>query len=460
VSADGVASPLLEPTLLTDLYEITMALSYARERMAAPATFSLFVRDLPADRGFLVASGIQRCLDLLPHVQVGEAELAAFATAMRRSVDDLQPLLGLRFTGDVWAMPEGRVVLANEPLLEVTAPLPEAQLVETLLLNQITFSTAVATKATRCVLAARGKPVVDFSLRRTQGAEAGMEVARISGMVGFAGTSNVAGAVRYDVRAVGTMAHSYVEAFASEEDAFAAFAAAHPGPVTFLVDTYDVMDGVQAAIRTIQRLRLPATCAVRLDSGDLGSLSRQTRAALDAAGLPEATVVISGGLDEYAVDELVREGAPVDIFAVGTKIGVVADAPYLDSAYKLVEYDGRPVMKLSTAKVTLPGPKQVFRRLGQEDVIAERNEQVPDATPLLELMMRGGQRIVAPEPLSVARERLTADLEALPEAAKRIRDPEVARAAPSARLQQLTEEVQGRLRHPRAGPHAPAAPAG
>jgi nicotinate phosphoribosyltransferase len=445
VSADEVASPLLEPTLLTDLYEITMALSYLREGMTAPATFSLFVRDLPPDRGFLAASGIQRCLDLLPRVHVGEAELAAFATAMRRPVDDLRPLLGLRFTGDAWAMPEGRVVLANEPLLEVTAPLPEAQLVETLLLNQITFSTALASKATRCVLAARGKPLIDFSLRRTQGAEAGMEVARIAGMVGFVGTSNVAGAVRYDVPAVGTMAHSYIESFPSEEDAFAAFAAAHPGPVTFLVDTYDVMDGVQAAIRTIQRLGLPANCAVRLDSGDLGSLSWQARAALDKAGLPETKIVISGGVDEYAVDELVREGVPVDIFAVGTKIGVIADAPYLDTAYKLVEYDGRPVMKLSTAKATLPGPKQVFRQGGRDDVIAERSEQIPGATPLLEPVMQEGQRIHAPEPLSVARDRLTADLEALPEAAKRIRSPEASRAVPSARLRQLTEKVQSWL---------------
>jgi nicotinate phosphoribosyltransferase len=359
VSTAGVASPLLQPTVLTDLYEVTMALSYVREGMTAPATFSLFVRNLPPDRGFLVASGIERCLDLLPHIRVGEAELAVFAMAMRQPVEELRPLLGLRFTGDVWALPEGRVALANEPLVEVTAPLPEAQLVETLLLNQITFSTALASKAARCVLAAGGTPVVDFSLRRTQGAEAGMEAARIAGMVGFAGTSNIAGAVQCDLRAVGTMAHSYIEAFPSEEAAFAAFAAAHPGPVTFLVDTYDVPGGLQAAIRTIQRLGLPPTCGVRLDSGDLGNLAHQTRADLDAAGLPDTTIVVSGGLDEYAVDELVLGGAPVDVYAVGTKIGVSADAPYLDTAYKLVEYDGRPVMKLSTAKVTLPGPKQV-----------------------------------------------------------------------------------------------------
>jgi nicotinate phosphoribosyltransferase len=325
--------------------------------------------------------------------------------------------------------------------------MPEAQLVETLLLNQITFSTALASKAVRCVLAARGRPVIDFSLRRTQGAEAGMEVARIAGLVGFAGTSNIAGAVRYDVRGVGTMAHSYIEAFANEDAAFAAFAAAHPGPVTFLVDTYDVMEGVQAAIRTIQRLGLPPTCAVRLDSGDLDSLSRQTRAALDAEGLPEARIVISGGVDEYAIDDLIRDGAPVDIFAVGTKIGVSADAPYLDTAYKLVEYDGRPVMKLSKAKATLPGPKQVFRQSGRDDVIAQRSEEISGARSLLEPMMRGGQRIGSPQPLSAARERLLADLEALPEGAKRIRDPGAPHAAPSGGLGQLTETVERRLGH-------------
>jgi nicotinate phosphoribosyltransferase len=451
MSTDGVASPLLEPTTLTDLYEVTMALSYLREGMTAPATFSLFVRNLPHDRGFLVASGIERCLQLLPRIHVGESELAAFATAMRRPVDDLRPLLGVRFTGDVWAMPEGRIALANEPLLEVTAPMVEAQLVETVLLNQITFSTALASKAARCVQAARGKPVIDFSLRRTQGAEAGMEAARIAGLVGFAGTSNVAAAVKYDVRAVGTMAHSYIEAFPNEDAAFAAFAAAHPGPVTFLVDTYDVPDGVQAAIRTIRRLGLPPTCGVRLDSGDLGSLSRQTRATLDAAGLAQANIVVSGGVDEYAIDELIRGGAPIDVYAVGTKIGVSADAPYLDSAYKLVEYNGRPVMKLSTAKVTLPGPKQVFRRHGQNDVIAERSEQIPDARPLLELVMQGGQRLRPREPLAMARERLVADLAALPQSAKRIRDPEAPPAVPSARLKQLTDAVEKQLQHPHEG---------
>ena len=456
MSKDRLASPLLEPTVLTDLYEVTMALSYVREGMTAPATFSLFVRNLPPDRGFLVASGIERCLDVLPMIKVGEGELAAFASAIRRPVNDLRPMLGLRFTGDVWAMPEGRITLANEPLLEVTAPFPEAQLVETLLLNQITFSTALASKAARCVLATRGTPVVDFSLRRTQGAEAGMEAARIAGMVGFVGTSNVAGAVSYDIRGVGTMAHSYVEAFSSEDAAFAAFATAHPGPVTFLVDTYDVLGGVQAAIRTIRHLGLPATCGVRLDSGELGSLSRQTRAALDAAGLREANIVLSGGLDEYAIDELVSTGAPVDVYAVGTKIGVSADAPYLDTAYKLVEYDGRPVMKLSTAKITLPGPKQVFRQHGRVDVIAQRSEQIPGARPLLEQMMREGQRTGRPQPLSTAKERLAADLEALPETAKRIRDPEAPLAVVSAPLRELTDAVQRRLQHPQEGPRVPA----
>ena len=291
------------PAQLTDLYEVTMALSYLREGMTAPATFSLSARRLPALRGFLVAAGLERCLDLLSSFRVEDEDVAAYASALGRPVDDLRALHGLRFTGDVWAVPEGRVIGADEPLLEVTAPLPEAQLVETMLLNATTFATAIAAKAARCVLAARGRPVVDFALRRTHGAQAGIEVARLTAMVGFAGTSNVAAAAAYGLPAVGTMAHSYIEAFGSEQAAFDAFASAHPGPVVLLVDTYDTLAGVRTAARTIRDLGLPRTCGVRLDSGDLAVLARRAREILDAAGLPATRIVVSGGLDELAVDD-------------------------------------------------------------------------------------------------------------------------------------------------------------
>ncbi|WP_236238774.1 nicotinate phosphoribosyltransferase [Streptomyces sp. CC228A] len=430
----------------TDLYEVTMALSYLREGMDGPAAFSLFVRELPPGRGFLVSAGLEPALDYLSGFRVTRADVRRFAAALDRDPEALEPLLGLAFRGEVRAVPEGRVVHAGEPLLEVTAPLPQAQLVETYLLSLVSHQTAVASKAARCVLAAAGHPVVDFSLRRTHGPQAGFQAARAAGLVGFAGTSNVAAATRLGLPASGTMAHSYVEAFPDEEAAFRAFARAHPGPVTFLVDTYDTERGAATAARVLRDLDRGAGCGVRLDSGDLDALSRRTRELLDAAGLPEVRIVVSGGLDEYGVDALVGAGAPVDVYAVGSKVGTSADAPYLDSAYKLVEYDGRPVMKLSSAKVTAPGCKQVFRTPGGPDVLALRDEPRPEgAEPLLRTVMRGGRRLGPPDDLASAHARFVRDVTALPAAARRVRDPEPPVPRVSPRLAALTEAVRGRL---------------
>ncbi|MDH3034192.1 nicotinate phosphoribosyltransferase [Streptomyces sp. TRM75561] len=432
----------------TDLYEVTMAMSYLQEGMTGPATFSLFARRMPAERGFLVAAGLESALDHLSGLLVGPDDVEAFASVLHRAPRDLAPLLGLTFTGDVRAVPEGRIVLAGEPLLEVTAPLPEAQLVETYVLNQLNHQTAVAAKGARCVLAADGRPVVDFSLRRTHGTQAGFQAARVGAMAGFAGTSNVAAATALGIPAVGTMAHSYVEAFPTEEDAFRAFARAHPGPVTLLVDTYDTEEGVRTAARVLRELG-PAVhaagSAIRLDSGDLGALARRARFLLDDAGLPGVSITASGGLDEYAVEELVSSGAPIDTYAVGTRFGVSADAPYLDSAYKLVEYEGRPVMKLSSAKVTAPAPKQVFRGLGCADVIGLTDERPPaGAEPLLETVMRDGRRTGPRATLGEYRDRLAADLDALPPAARRIRGPVAPHPAVSERLRDLTARVRHR----------------
>ncbi|WP_230193604.1 nicotinate phosphoribosyltransferase [Streptomyces coriariae] len=427
----------------TDLYEVTMVMSYLQEGMTGPATFSLFVRDLPPGRGFLIAAGLESVLDYLSGFRVGPEDVDAFASALHRPPRDLQPLLGTEFTGRVRAVPEGRVVLAGEPLLEVTAPLPQAQLVETYVLNQLSHQTAIASKAARCVLAAAGRPVVDFSLRRTHGPQAGFQAARLGALVGFAGTSNVAAATALGVPAVGTMAHSFVEAFSCEEDAFRAFARSHPGPVTLLVDTYDTEGGVLVAARVLRDLDRGPGCAVRLDSGDLGGLAVRARAILDGAGLTDVRIVASGGLDEYALDDLVRSGAPIDTFAVGTRVGVSADAPYLDSAYKLVEYDGRPVMKLSSAKVTAPGPKQVFRRPGCADVICLAGEQPPEgALPLLETVMREGRRTGGPPTLAESRAGCCADLDGLPSAARRIRAPVAPRPVASRALGELTARVR------------------
>ena len=302
--------------LITDLYELNMAASYLRRGMVGSATFSLFVRKLPADRGFLVAAGLEDCLSHLESFSFEDEDLAWLREA-GFSPDTVDAFAGLRFTGDVFAVPEGRVVLTDEPILEVTAPIPEAQLVETYLLNQVTFQTALATKATRCRLAAGDIELVDFALRRTHGIEAGMAVARLSAIAGFGSTSNVDAARRFGLRAAGTMAHSYIEAFPTEVEAFRAFAQDLPERTTFLVDTYDTLTGVATAIEVIRELGLSGSLGVRLDSGDLVALARDARRMLDEAGLPQVRIFASGGLDEYDLERFVAEGAPID--AVGRR---------------------------------------------------------------------------------------------------------------------------------------------
>jgi nicotinate phosphoribosyltransferase len=427
--------------LLTDLYELNMAASYLRRGMDREATFSLFVRRMPPNRGFLVAAGLEPCLAFLESFRFEEDELAHLAE-LGYDEDTLEAFRRLRFTGDVWAVPEGRIVYADEPLLEVTAPIAVAQLVETYLLNVVTFQTTIASKAARCVLAARGKDLVDFAFRRTQGVDAAMAVARTTAMVGFVATSNVEAGRRYGIPVAGTMAHSFIEAFPTEKDAFAAFAADHPTRTTFLVDTYDTPNGVRTAIQVIRELGLAGRLGIRLDSGDLDALSRQARTILDEAGLPHVRIFASGGLDEMDVDRLVRAGAPIDAFGIGTKMGTSADAPYLDSVYKLVEFDGRPVLKLSTAKATLPGRKQVFR--GPEgDVLGLREEPVPAGhEPLLVPVMRGGRRTGPPETLAEARRRFEADLAAVPEPARRLADPE----PPAPRVSDALQALAGSVR--------------
>ncbi|CAN5215510.1 nicotinate phosphoribosyltransferase [soil metagenome] len=440
---DGGVGQGIRPFLVTDLYEVTMVASYLRRGMLAPATFSLFVRRLPPSRGFLVAAGIDEAVDRLAAFEVTDRDVDALTGLLRCPPELLAPLRGLRFAGDVRAVDEGRVVLADEPLLEVTAPLPQAQLVETAVLNAVAYQVAVASKAVRCTIAARGAPVVDFGLRRTHGAEAGMAVARATAVAGFAATSNVGAAIAYGLRATGTMAHSYVQAFASERDAFSAFAAEFPAAPTFLVDTYDTSRGIDAAIAVIVERGLQDVAGIRLDSGDLVSESRAARARLDAAGLTGVKIIVSGGLDEYDVDAMRRAGAPVDVFAVGTKIGVVADAPVQDAAYKLVAYDGRPTMKLSPGKAFWPGPKQVWRRAGAPDVVARADEPGPEgAEPLLRDVVRSGVRVRPVSSVAGARSRLEADLAWLPPEARDITSPHAPRAVPSDALSTLAAEVR------------------
>ena len=419
--------------LLTDLYEFTMAAALLAEgRAEAPATFSLFVRRLPPSRGYLVAAGLHETVRFLREWRFDDEAVARLGRTAPFEPAFLEWLREVRFTGRVRAVPEGRIVFANEPLIEVDAPFGAAQLLETVLLNLFTFPTAVTTKAARCREAARGRRLVDFALRRAHGADAGMAVARAAVIAGFASTSNVAGADRYGLPASGTMAHSFVTAVAGgaaagELDAFRAFAEHYRGDPVLLVDTWDTAGGIDHAIVVAKELAAAGRrlAGIRLDCGDVVALARLARERLDAAGLPDVAVFASGGLDEYEIARLLAAGAPIDGFGVGTNFATSADSPTLESVYKLVAVDGRPMAKRSTGKATLPGAKQVWRRPGfGGDVLALADEAdpVPGAEPLLEevdLTADAGDA----EAMAVARDRFEADWSALPKQYRDLTNP-------------------------------------
>lgn len=408
--------------LATDLYELTMAASYLDLDIDGIATFSLFVRELPENRSFLVAAGLEEACRRLDELSFDQPAVDYVASTAQVRVDMLDAIARTRFEGEVWAVREGRAIFPGEPLLEVQARIVEAQIAEPAVLNAIHFPTSVASKAARCVAAARGRPLVDFGLRRTPGIEASVVAARACYLAGFEATSNVLAGRRLGVPIAGTVAHSFIELFPSELEAFRAFAGTFHRPVTLLVDTYDTMNGVAHAIRVAKEVESSdhRVEAIRLDSGDLLALGNRARHALDEAGLKDVKIVASGGLDEYEIERLTRAGAPIDAYGVGTRVGTAADAPVLDMAYKLVEYDGRPCLKLSTAKQTLVGPKQVWRRRDPggriiEDLIATRDEPSPgDAwEPLLEPVMRAGRPLPAP-PLAELRRLHLEEMASLP----------------------------------------------
>ena len=328
-------------------------------------------------------------------------------------------LAGFRFTGDVYAMPEGTAFFPDEPVLRVVAPLPEAQLVETRLINVLQYQILLASKAARCVLAAPDRPLVEFGLRRAHGAEAAMFAARASYLAGFAGTSNVAAAAAYGIPAFGTMAHSFVQAHESEDLAFERFALTHPRNNTLLIDTYDTKAGARAVVRVAGRLkgRGISISAVRIDSGDLAAHAREVRRILDGGGLQDVRIFASGNLDEETLRTMVRSGAPIDGFGVGTQLDTSADAPFLECAYKLTEYDGEPRRKRSEGKATLAGRKQVHRLYTNGEMGGDVLTLEGDDRPGLRLIvpvMRNGARIAPPEPLHAIRARAARDLERLP----------------------------------------------
>lgn len=437
--------------LITDLYELTMAQAYFQRGLTAPASFSLFVRRMPPGRSYLVAAGLEGALAFLANLHFPPAAIDYLRSTGIFSEDFLKYLAGVKFTGDVWAVPEGRVVFANEPLLEVTAPVIEAQLAETFLINQINLHTVVTSKAARCVTAARGRAVVDFSLRRTHGADAGLAAARGGWIAGFQATSNVLAGKLYGIPVSGTMAHSFVTAFESETEAFRAFTACFPDRSILLIDTYDSLKGAAKAVAVAKEMEARGyrLQGVRLDSGDLLDLSRQVRRILDDAGLGYVRIFASGGLDEYEIDTLVTAGAPIDAFGAGTKFGVSSDAPWLDMAYKMVEFDGRPVLKLSPGKRSLPGRKQVFRQLRDggvmlRDVITTRDDTSQAGEPLLVEVMRNGE-IRLHEPLRQVRERCAKELERLPEGLRALTATVRYPVDLSASLKELAGEVASKM---------------
>jgi nicotinate phosphoribosyltransferase len=402
--------------LFTDLYELTMMRAYAEHGMDATAVFSLFVRKLPPGRNYLLACGLGTFLERLEALAFTASDLH-YLSEYGFPASFLAELAAFRFRGDVDAVPEGTPVFAGEPILEVIAPIGQAQLVETLVLNQVGLQTVIASKASRVVEAAAARPVVDFGGRRAQGIDAALGGARAQYIAGVSATSNVLAGNRHGIPIAGTMAHSFVQACASEAEAFRRFAAVFPDTI-LLVDTYDALAGVRQVVDLARELGAGFRVrGIRLDSGDLAGLAREARRLLDEAGLSHLQIFASGGLDEHEIARLVASGAPVDAFGVGTAMSVASDAPALDIAYKLVEYAGIGRMKLSTDKRTLPGRKQVFREMRDgkavRDMVARFDEVLPGRR-LLEPAMRDGRRIEPYPTLAAIRDSARAAIDALP----------------------------------------------
>ena len=439
-------SPSERFELLTDLYELTMAASYFKNGMTNPATFSLFIRKYPSNRAYFVAAGLEDFLDYVADFRFSEDDLAYLDNTGMFSHDFLHYLNNVRFTGTVRALAEGEIFFKDEPILEVTAPIIEAQLLETFAINTINLQSMIATKAARCVHAAKGRGLVDFSLRRTQGIDAGLKVARSSYIAGFVATSNVLAGKLYGIPISGTMAHSYISSFGDEIEAFRAFARSFPKKTILLIDTYDTLAGARKAAVVGNEMvkRGHKLLGVRLDSGDMTRLSQEVRKILDEAGLDDTEIFASSSFDEYKIARTIKEGARIDAFGVGTRMGVSADAPYFDIAYKLVQYGKRPIMKFSPGKINLARDKQVFRKTDPqgrflEDIIGIRDETVEDARPLLEPVIQDGKLLRRHPSLEEIRERLRKGFADLDEQHKNLENPPVYPVKVSARLSALQE---------------------
>jgi nicotinate phosphoribosyltransferase len=436
--------------LLTDLYQLNMMQAYLDHGETGTAVFEFFVRRLPARRGFLVAAGLEQVLEFLEDLHFSQDEIDWLAKSGRFSKGMIDYLATLRFTGDVHAMAEGTVFFPEEPILRITAPLPQAQLIETRIINLLHFQVLIASKAARMRLAAPDKLLVDFGLRRAHGAEAGLMAARASYIAGFAGTATVLAEKRFGIPIFGTMAHSFIQAQEDETAAFEKYATSRPENVTLLIDTYDTEAGARKVVALAPRLKARGITvrAVRLDSGDLIALSKSVRRILDDGGLKDVAIFASGGLDEDSVAAMLRAGAPINGFGLGTSLTTSSDVASLDCIYKLQEYAGVARRKRSTGKATWPGRKQVWRRVGPDGTMArdvlglESDKQ--EGEPLIELVMRDGRRVAPPRPLAESRERAARDLARLPKPLRRLELGASYVVEVATGLQQLAAEVDSR----------------
>jgi nicotinate phosphoribosyltransferase len=405
-----------QPGLFADLYELTMARAYRARGMSGRALFSLHFRHLPPNRNFLLACGQTYLAQLISELRFPDEQVDYLASMDQFDAEFLDWLRAFRFSGDIRALPEGTPVFPHEPLIEVEAPIAEAQLLETLAMNYVGTETVLASKAVRMVLAAKGKPVVDFGIRRMHGLDAALRSGRAYRVAGIAATSSVRGSQLYGLPASGTMAHSYIQASGDEAEAMRAYARLYPG-TTILVDTYDTLKGIDKVIRLVRDEGLDIA-AIRLDSGDLAELAFEARKQLDNAGLNKMRIVASSGLDEWKIQELVKQGAPIDGFGVGTELGVSGDAPVVDMVYKLVEYDGEPCLKKSPGKLLLPGRKQVWRQTGENGILQGDTLTLADepagGEALLHTVMENGRLLSEPPDPGESRDKLREVLSRMP----------------------------------------------
>jgi nicotinate phosphoribosyltransferase len=443
-------------SMLTDLYELSMCASYFDNKKIEPATFDLFIRRLPPNRSYFLFAGLEQILLFLKRARFNE-EHTAFLKKQGFKDDFLDYLTNFRFTGEVWSVPEGTVVFPTEPLIRVTAPIIEAQIIETFILNTVNLQTTIATKASRVVNAAKKKPIIEFGLRREHGTDAGMKVARCSYIAGCSGTSNVLAGMKYGIPVFGTMAHSFVMSFNKEIDSFTAFTKTFPDKSTLLIDTFDNIKGAENAAKVAKELEKKGfkLGGVRLDSGDLVELSKKIRKLLDKNGLNYVKIFASGDLDEYKIEEMLKKGARIDAFGVGTRMGTSEDRPYVDVIYKLCEKmdehgEFSPIMKLSEGKVTLPGRKQVFRIKDNrsnfvKDIIALENEKI-DGEPLLIKVVEKGEIVYDLPSLEGIRKRALENLSKIPPKYRKLKSAPRYPVRLSVGLKRLTTDLTEKVK--------------